>query len=144
MARLGYREIHQCPPVIGRRFGRVCLSQPNWRSRKTPYGLSTGPFVTSLNVPGAPTLSATVKIMDLPSRSIVALLEPVRKLSPAYEVNPQYSPNPMSRLNAYVCPISHCALGGYRPMVGKTALGSPRPGNARQHLLLGANLAFIV
>jgi hypothetical protein len=31
--------------------------------------------------------------MDLPSRSIVALLEPVRKLSPAYEVNPQYSPN---------------------------------------------------
>lgn len=31
--------------------------------------------------------------MDLPSRSTVALLEPVRKLSPAYEVNPQYSPN---------------------------------------------------
>lgn len=31
--------------------------------------------------------------MDFPSRSIVALLEPVRKLSPAYEVNPQYSPN---------------------------------------------------
>lgn len=34
-----------------------------------------------------------MQIMDLPSRSTVALLEPVRKLSPAYEVNPQYSPN---------------------------------------------------
>lgn len=34
-----------------------------------------------------------MQIMDFPSRSIVALLEPVRKLSPAYEVNPQYSPN---------------------------------------------------
>lgn len=31
--------------------------------------------------------------MDFPSRSIVALLEPVKKLSPAYEVNAQYSPN---------------------------------------------------
>lgn len=38
-------------------------------------------------------LFGPMQIMDFPSRSIVALLEPVRKLSPAYEVNPQYSPN---------------------------------------------------
>lgn len=38
-------------------------------------------------------LFGPMQIIDLPSKSIVALLEPVRKLSPAYEVNPQYSPN---------------------------------------------------
>lgn len=38
--RREYRGRSQCPPVIGRRLGRVCLSQPKWRPRKASHGLA--------------------------------------------------------------------------------------------------------
>lgn len=44
--RREYRGRSQCPPVIGRRLGRVCLSQPNWRPRKASHGLAVGVNIT--------------------------------------------------------------------------------------------------
>lgn len=49
--------------------------------------------------------------MDLPSRSIVALLEPARRISPTYEANPQYFPNMSGKIKIKKAQRATSSLG---------------------------------